>query len=344
MYRFDSRSRTVALVNLEVAFGSELDPGQRKQIARRSIQVFARSFLELFWTRRLTAQNVEQFISFEDPRMFQEMLDSEEPVIGITPHFGNFEWGSALFAFRGYAGIILTQRFKNDRLTDFFRQLREISGQTAVTQENSMLRLFRALRRGVPVGILTDLTLKLRDPAVIIDSFGMKKRASHFCTACSTKEPDRRYFRSSLSPQKTGDTRYGSYPSSISRRAHPTTRSRRSVGTSLSRSFVKTENTGFGCTNTGDTDQNSQNATTRCTRTNPASSIVRLRRKHKRKSRSENLTAPGDRKEKRIGVSAPLHRSIPPPLDPSISSCFSLRCGSRRHRNNRKAGLACRSF
>jgi Kdo2-lipid IVA lauroyltransferase/acyltransferase len=178
MYRFDSRSRTVALVNLEVAFGSELDPGQRKQIARRSIQVFARSFLELFWTRRLTAQNVEQFITFEDPGMFQEMLDSETPVIGITPHFGNFEWGSALFAFRGYAGIILTQRFKNDRLTDFFRQLREISGQIAVTQENSMLRLFRALRRGVPVGILTDLTLKLRDPAVIIDSFGMKKRVT----------------------------------------------------------------------------------------------------------------------------------------------------------------------
>ena len=41
-----------------------------------------------------------------------------------------------------------------------------------------MLRLFRALRRGVPVGILTDLTMKLRDPAVIIDAFGMKKRVT----------------------------------------------------------------------------------------------------------------------------------------------------------------------
>ena len=189
MYRFDSRSRTVALVNLEVAFGSELDPGQRKQIARRSIQVFARSFLELFWTRRLTAQNVEQFITFEDPGMFQEMLDSETPVIGITPHFGNFEWGSALFAFRGYAGIILTQRFKNDRLTDFFRQLREISGQTAVTQENSMLRLFRALRRGVPVGILTDLTLKLRDPAVIIDCFRHEEARHTFARHASRRNP-----------------------------------------------------------------------------------------------------------------------------------------------------------
>jgi Kdo2-lipid IVA lauroyltransferase/acyltransferase len=178
VYRFDSKSRAVALANLEAAFGQELDLRQREYIAKRSIQVFARSFLELFWTRRLTPQNVEQFISFEDPPRFQEMLDADLPVIGITPHFGNFEWGSALFAFRGYPGIVLTQRFKNDRLTLIFRRLREVSGHSAVTQEKSMVRLFKALRRGVPVGILTDLTLKLRDPAVIIDAFGMKKRVT----------------------------------------------------------------------------------------------------------------------------------------------------------------------
>jgi Kdo2-lipid IVA lauroyltransferase/acyltransferase len=178
VYRFDSRGRATALSNLDAAFGSELNPLQRDYIARRSFQVFARSFLELFWTPRLTAKNIGQFVSFEDPSKFQELLDGALPVIGITPHFGNFEWGSALFAFRGYPGVVLTQRFRNDRLTLFFRRLREISGHAAVTQENSMLRLFKALRRGVPVGILTDLTVKLRHPAVIIDAFGMKKRVT----------------------------------------------------------------------------------------------------------------------------------------------------------------------
>jgi Kdo2-lipid IVA lauroyltransferase/acyltransferase len=90
VYRFDSRSRAVALANLEAAFGRELDFHRREYIARRSIQVFARSFLELFWTQRLTTQNVEQFISFED-RRFQEMANGQVPVIGITPRFGNFE-------------------------------------------------------------------------------------------------------------------------------------------------------------------------------------------------------------------------------------------------------------
>jgi Kdo2-lipid IVA lauroyltransferase/acyltransferase len=205
VYRFDSRSRTVALSNLEAAFGTALDPHRREHIAKRSIQVFARSFLELFWTRRLTSRNVEQFISFEDPRKFQEMLDSDIPVIGITPHFGNFEWGSALFAFRGYPGIILTQRFKNDRLTLIFRRLREVSGHSAVTQEKSMVRLFKALRRGVPVGILTDLTLKLRDPAVIIDAFGMKMRVTLLHSMLHERT------RSPILPFITLPTRNGGY-------------------------------------------------------------------------------------------------------------------------------------
>jgi lauroyl/myristoyl acyltransferase len=85
VYRLDSRSRAVAIANLEAAFGSELDVHRREHIAKRSIQIFARSFLELFWTRRLTPQNVEQFISFEDPRRFQEMLNDPLPVIGSHP-------------------------------------------------------------------------------------------------------------------------------------------------------------------------------------------------------------------------------------------------------------------
>jgi lauroyl/myristoyl acyltransferase len=60
-------------------------------------------------------------------------------MIGITPHFGNFEWGSALFAFRDYDGYILTQRFKNDCLIPIFQKISERSGHHVVTQERSML-------------------------------------------------------------------------------------------------------------------------------------------------------------------------------------------------------------
>src|SRR5215471_16475054 len=100
-YLADRRSRAVALANLKAAFGAEMSEERRRQVARKSLQIFARTFLELFWTPRLNRKNVEKFVSFENPEAFAAILATKQgsPTIGITPHFGNFEWGSALFAF-----------------------------------------------------------------------------------------------------------------------------------------------------------------------------------------------------------------------------------------------------
>jgi len=65
VFAFDRKSRAVALANLEVAYGSELTPKQRELIAKRSFQAFGKNFLELFWTPRLTSDNLEKYVSAE---------------------------------------------------------------------------------------------------------------------------------------------------------------------------------------------------------------------------------------------------------------------------------------
>ncbi len=128
--------------------------------------------------RRVALANLKA--AFGDTYTLESIVSTKasRPVVGVTIHFGNFEWASAYYALRGYNGLILMQRFKNDRLTVLFQRLRETSGQTSVTQENSMVRFFKALKRGVPVGILIDLTLKMSDPAVIFRTFGLPMRAT----------------------------------------------------------------------------------------------------------------------------------------------------------------------
>jgi Kdo2-lipid IVA lauroyltransferase/acyltransferase len=185
VYHLDRRSRLVALANLEAAFGERFTRQERERIARRSVQVFGRSFIELFWSPRLNSQNVHRYLRFADEKRFEAVCSSvpERPVIGVTLHFGNFEWGSALLGFRGYQGCIVTQRFKNDRLTPLFRRLRELSGQKSVTQEMSMVRFFKALKRGLPVGILIDLTLKMSEPGLIVRAFDLCMRTTLMHTA-----------------------------------------------------------------------------------------------------------------------------------------------------------------
>src|SRR5205823_1190948 len=91
VFWLDSKSRAVALANLEIVYGAELNLKQRRRIARRSLQVFGRNFLELFWAPRMTAGNIDKFISFEDPERLRELVQSEVPFIAIAPHFGNVE-------------------------------------------------------------------------------------------------------------------------------------------------------------------------------------------------------------------------------------------------------------
>ncbi len=178
-YRFDAKTRAVIRANLKAALGESRSAAEREDIGRKSVQIFARSFLELFWTPRLNLRNLSKVASFEEPAAFAQMMaEGRQAAIFVTMHFGNFEWGSALLGFNGCPGQVLTQRFKNDRLTPIFARFREISGSKVITRERSMIRLLKLVRQRKTVGILVDLTLKMEDPGMIIDVFGMKMRTT----------------------------------------------------------------------------------------------------------------------------------------------------------------------
>jgi Kdo2-lipid IVA lauroyltransferase/acyltransferase len=180
VFSLDQRSRAVALANLEAAFGERYTGKERERIARRSLQLLGQSFLELFWAPRIRRDNCESYLRMHDEESYQEILrlKGNRPVIGVTIHFGNFEWGSLLFAFRGIGGYVLMQRFKNDRLTGLFQRLRESTGQKAITQEKSMVKFFKLLKQGTSVGMLGDLTLKMSEPGVVIKTFGLSMRTT----------------------------------------------------------------------------------------------------------------------------------------------------------------------
>jgi hypothetical protein len=46
------------------------------------------------------------------------------------------------------------------------------------TVDSPMIRFLKMLLRGTPVGILADLTMKMSQPAVIIQAFGLRMRVT----------------------------------------------------------------------------------------------------------------------------------------------------------------------
>lgn len=174
-YGIDFRGRATAHENLRAAFAREhITPEQIRRIAIASYQVFARTFLDLFWSLRLTAANHADFIHIrmEDPGT--EDLARQQGAIWVTPHFGNFEMVSLLMGFRGFRFTVVAQDFKNPALTSVFKRLREGSGHTVIRQEGAMLRLIKELKRKGHAALLTDLNIRPNKTAAAIDCFGLK--------------------------------------------------------------------------------------------------------------------------------------------------------------------------
>src|SRR6266403_2154408 len=63
---FDRHRYSVALNNLEVAFGNRLSIQDRRKIARESFQHFTRTTLDLLWSTRLTRENFSRYIEMEN--------------------------------------------------------------------------------------------------------------------------------------------------------------------------------------------------------------------------------------------------------------------------------------
>ena len=173
----DRRGRDVALANLALVFGDRYNAAERRQIAIRSYQTFAQTMLDLFWSSRLTVDNWREHVELagDADNFFRSRMNGTGPgSVAMCIHWGNFEWVSIAVGFRGVNVTVVTETFKNERLSELFSRARAVSGQIIIPQENSMIRLLKTVKRRGTAGMLADLTLRPDQPSVVINAFGRK--------------------------------------------------------------------------------------------------------------------------------------------------------------------------
>jgi lauroyl/myristoyl acyltransferase len=172
--KLDRAGRQVALDNLRIAFGDQFTEKRRSEIVRESYQHFARTMLDLFWSPRLTSQNILDYVELKNIDAWQEELKPGRPVIFGCYHYSNFEWMSHAVGFWGGTSSIIAQEFKNPLLDPIFVRLRERAGHRVEPRRGAVLHLYKTLRRNGRVAILVDLTIPAQLPTVAIDCFGLK--------------------------------------------------------------------------------------------------------------------------------------------------------------------------
>jgi Kdo2-lipid IVA lauroyltransferase/acyltransferase len=170
----DFTGREVARSNLQVVFGDALPVAEREQIAKQSYCHLARTMTDLLWSPRLTKENFQRWFEIENLREAMSEIDPRQSCIFATIHYGNFEWAAKAMGLCGVPLLILAQEFKNPLLDPIVADLRRHSGHEIAGREGGMVRMFKALKRGEHVAILSDLTLRPTQPSVAIDCFGLK--------------------------------------------------------------------------------------------------------------------------------------------------------------------------
>jgi KDO2-lipid IV(A) lauroyltransferase len=173
-YYCDARGRRIAQANIAAALGQGLSAQEQARVARASYRNFSRTMCDLFWSPRLTVKNYRRYIRVENGEVLQRLRARGESAVIVCIHHGNFEWASLAVGFEGISSAIVTETFKNRRLSAYFKKCREVSGHRIIPQEASMLHLYKRVRKGGIAGILVDLNLHPGEAATIIDAFGMK--------------------------------------------------------------------------------------------------------------------------------------------------------------------------
>ncbi|MGD1017778.1 MAG: lipopolysaccharide kinase InaA family protein [Verrucomicrobiia bacterium] len=169
-----ANERRIALTNLDIAFGSTKSPEEKRGIARSAFQNFARSFLGLFWAKRLTPETLDKIVEIDPDilRMVQAAQARGKGIIFVTYHFGEWETLGVATALFGFPLMIVMEQLRNPHLTRIFERLRGHGVNQIILQRHAMTKLLKTLKRGEAVALLIDLNAVPSRGGIWLDFFG----------------------------------------------------------------------------------------------------------------------------------------------------------------------------
>ena len=174
-FMLDHRGRTVALDNVRCTLGPSLTDAQRREIVHASYRNFARTMVDLFWSPALARPENRHWLRLAGFEHLRERLNREKRgTVILTLHYGNWEWASLATAWAGFPCLAVAETFKNPGLNAIFKSLREVSGQTIIPQEKSMLRMLREVKRGDSIAFLADLTVAPSQASAVVRTFALE--------------------------------------------------------------------------------------------------------------------------------------------------------------------------
>lgn len=169
-WRTAKRLRGVVLANLDVAYGADLSPAEKRRIALGSFRTAALVVLDLFWFQMDTRRRLRRWLRF-DASMAEFFAPG--PCVAVTAHLGNWEVLGVGLAAAGYGCTSVVAPLGSPGVDRFLMRMRTGSGQKITFKKGAVRVLMKTLRAGGRVALVVDQNTLPRDGGRFVDFFGL---------------------------------------------------------------------------------------------------------------------------------------------------------------------------
>jgi KDO2-lipid IV(A) lauroyltransferase len=173
-FRLAPKQRRITIDNLACAFGNSKTEHQIEVIARQVFVNLWRILFEIGWSRRLKAHQLKDHFTVSGLSEYRQALDKGKGILLLVAHFGNWELLPIVAHMVDMPVRIVYRTMDAPFIDRFFRENRSRFGGVLIsTRQAAMSKIYKALRRGYPVGLLMDQGADF-DSGVFVDFFNRR--------------------------------------------------------------------------------------------------------------------------------------------------------------------------
>ncbi|MBA4057489.1 MAG: lipid A biosynthesis lauroyl acyltransferase, partial [Marivirga sp.] len=160
---FPTRTHSLIIKHLTIAFGKEMDEKAIEKLSRKVFEFLGKNTGEMLRATRVkTLPDLEKFLVTHGLENYEKAIAKGKGVIFLTCHLGAFDLQVSNMALRGLNPNIIGTPLKDKRLNELLWNYRNKHGAIAIERGRETFRLIKVLKSGGSVALLIDQDTKVK--------------------------------------------------------------------------------------------------------------------------------------------------------------------------------------
>ena len=163
--------RQVAMTNLDIVYGTQKSPQEKKRIYRESLINLGRVIINYLRLPFMGTTFWRDHCEWKSEPMVREIMNRKRGAICISGHIGMMDLLGGKAGMSGYPASLVGKRIKNPAINRFLIETRKAMNVGTIAHRDSMNRIMEGIGRGEIIGMALDQNMK-KDQGVFVNWMG----------------------------------------------------------------------------------------------------------------------------------------------------------------------------